>query len=238
MISIIKSIFSESNFNIIENLGIKTHGLEYLFATRHDENFFDFYLVVELTEDQLKTEDIDGIISDFFEDILNAYEIPGIDKNLSLLLLVERPTSQYSDDFQKLVYKYEEDPFKFKKYVLPFVKGQSEPLVLESTLGRSIIEFINSVINDKDFFSAFKKDSSSLSTDEAKTYDIVSKLIIKLPFITLDIDDKSLPNLSEEIDTEISPIDKNIIQNILDMPLEGISWDEILKSLEVENGEL
>lgn len=238
MISIIKSIFSESNFNIIENLGIKTHDLEYLFATRHDENFFDFYLVVELTEDQLKTEDIDGRISDFFEDILNAYEIPGIDKNLSLLLLVERPTSQYSDDFQKLVYKYEEDPFKFKKYVLPFVKGQSEPLVLESTLGHSIIEFINSVINDKDFFSAFKKDSSSLSTNEAKTYDIVSKLIIKLPFITLDIDDKPLPNLSEKIDTEISSIDKNTIQNILDMPLEGISWDEILKSLEVKNGEL
>lgn len=238
MISIIKSIFSESNFIINENLGIKTHGLEYLFATRYDESFFDFYLVVELTEEQLKTENIDGIIDDFFEDILNTYEIPGLDKNLSLLLLVERLDAQYRDDFQKLVYNYEEDPFKFKKYVLPFVKDQSDLLVFEPTLGTSVINFMNNIINNKDFFSSFKKDSSNLSTHAAKTYDIVSKLFIKLPFITLDIDDKSLPNLSEEIEADISPLDKNTIQNILDMPLESISWEEILKSLEVKNDEL
>lgn len=238
MINIIKSIFTESNFNIIDNLGNQKHNFKYLFANRYGENFFDFYLVVELTEDELRTDDIDGMIDNFFESILDTYEIPGLDKNLSLLLLVERSTLQFSNSFHKVVYKYEENPFKFKKYVLPFIDEQSQILVQQSGLGHSVIDYINSVIKDKLFFSAFKQDSLSLPTYEAKIYDIVSKLFVKLPFLTLDIEDKTLPNLSEEIEADISKVDKNIIKNILAMSQESISWEEILNSLEVENNEL
>lgn len=240
MMKLIKQIFLESNF-ICEDQLIKSPNENYqsFFAKRLSLGKFDFFLVLSVKEDNLILEEFDTIMSRFLEQILSTQEYPGVDKNLSMLIIVERNINTSTDEFNNKIYTLEENPYHFKKYVLPYTEEQFTLLKHYINIDKKIIEQLDPIVNNKDWFSLFKaQQTEQYETDEAKVFDLVSKLYIKLPFLKIQINKEELPNLTKEIEDEISTEDQEVIKKILSIKSKDPKWEDILLALGVELDEI
>lgn len=246
MIEIIQNIFKEENFEII-NYDTKDVDYESFFAKRVTGEKFDFFLVVQVSEQNLDLENIDLIIKKYLEIILKNEKYPGVDKNLSMILLTERNTIEITDEFNKKVYEFEENPYHFKKFLLPFTKSQK--LYLEDCLKtymlqrifsnqKHLIAQLNRIINDKNMFYLFKNSGKEPKEKEVEIFDLVSKIFIKLPFLQVQISKDTLPNLTKQIEDEIPNDNKQIIENLLSIESDDPEWDEILSVLGVNLNEV
>jgi len=237
---LIKQIFLESNF-ICEDQLIKSPNENYqsFFAKRLSLGKFDFFLVLSVKEDNLILEEFDTIMSRFLEQILSTQEYPGVDKNLSMLIIVERNINTSTDEFNNKIYTLEENPYHFKKYVLPYTEEQFTLLKHYINIDKKIIEQLDPIVNNKGWFSLFKaQQTEQYETDEAKVFDLVSKLYIKLPFLKIQINKEELPNLTKEIEDEISTEDQEVIKKILSIKSKDPKWEDILLALGVELDEI
>jgi len=238
MIQFIKSIFIDTGFQIDDKVvGFNEH-YQMFFAKRIGSDKFDFYLTIAIEEEKLQLEQLERMFDEVLEQILHTQNYPGVDKNLSLLLIVERKFIQYTDEFNKKIYDFEEDPFHFKKYILPYTFEQSNILKAKLGSGENVVEQLDTIITNKQLFSSFKNDGEISESDDAKLYDLTSKIYIKLPFLKLKVNKEELPNISKEIESEISPKDKVIVNKVLGMQKEDIEWDGIQKILGVKIDEL
>ncbi|MFJ7940831.1 hypothetical protein ACIQYG_20365 [Peribacillus sp. NPDC096622] len=250
MIELIKQIFLESNFTIENNLSeIKNEHYTGFFAKRLANRKFDFFLVLAVNEEYMYLEELDGIMKNHLEQILQTQEYPGVDKNLSMLLLTKRNKIEYTDEFNKKVYDFEENPFRFKKYLLPFTTQQHSLLKMlldeefrsqEVILNEEdqVVKQLEKIISNKKWFTLFKDLEKVNGTDEAKIYDLVSKIYIKLPFLKIKVNKEELPNIAQDIKDEISNDDKEIVERILNMENNDPNWNDILSVLGVELDEL
>jgi hypothetical protein len=240
MMKLIKQIFLESNF-ICEDQLIKSPNENYqgFFAKRLSLGKFDFFLVLSVKEDNLILEEFDTIMSRFLEQILSTQEYPGVDKNLSMLIIVERNINTSTDEFNNKIYTLEENPYYFKKYVLPYTEEQFTLLKHYINIDKKIIEQLDLIVNNKGWFSLFKaQQTEQYETHEAKVFDLVSKLYIKLPFLKIQINKEELPNLTKEIEDEISTEDQEVIKKILSIKSKDPKWEDILLALGVELDEI
>lgn len=228
MKELIKQILIEKEFSIDENsLG---EGPNFL-ADRTEQNKFDFFTLVFLDETIVEKEIIKEKIEEYLLRIIETRQgIVGLEKNLSMLILLEVESLELSPKINSLIYDIEEDPFDFKKYVLVYTREQV--VKLKSLIGTTdghVVNFLNLFLNDSTKFSQFKRHEHS---DDTLVYDLVSKLFIKLPFLNMHNSQQNLTNLYKEIVDSIEEQDKKLWESLFKLADDTESEPSIEQILE------
>lgn len=158
-----------------------------------------------------------------------------MDKNLSMLICLKntRTESSYKD---KKNFEIEEDPYYFKKYLLSYNEN-FEKIKKEILSGKNINSTINNIINDVEKFHQYKLGQDN---DDAKLYDICTKLMTKIPFISLKHKQIDLDNLTKSIkfrlETDNLKESRDKILEYSELEEEDFI-DRIIESIELENVE-
>lgn len=108
-------------------------------------------------------------------------EMPAFAKNTDVVVLFELDKLADIVKFESEVFSLEEDGYSFKKHVLYYSKAEL------ALLGNIDTNKLSELINDQSKFSLYKK--SPLSESE---YGIVSRIFIKLPFLSVPVDESEL----------------------------------------------
>ncbi|PGZ90949.1 ABC-three component system middle component 1 [Bacillus sp. AFS029533] len=211
MKNLMKHILLEKDF-IIDEISLEDESS--LLAERTNQNKFDFLTVMFLKLETSKRELINEKIDKYLLKIIETRQtFVGLEKNLSLLILLEVENLALSKEISSLIHDIEEDPYDFKKYMMVYTKEQVS--LLESLLkdsGLKITSLINQILNDTSQFSKFKNNEDS---NEALIYDLVSKLFIKLPFLNIENQQQILPSLLEEIVECMGEQEKNLWNSLM-----------------------
>ncbi|ALC84842.1 hypothetical protein AM499_02695 [Bacillus sp. FJAT-22090] len=203
MKEVIKKIFNDYNF---EERELPLLSENFLFAVNLSEDCLNFYLVLF----------IDNIDKDFLEIQVSEYysAIKGLetgydermDKNLSMLVCLRNDDVTLKEELVKKVFEIEEDPYYFKKYVLTYKEEQYQELLKyfqENNIKESRT-ILNNIVNNIELFSLYKKEPNDYSNS---LFNLCSKLLIKLPFIVFERDEKQMENLTEVIKKELNKED-------------------------------
>jgi len=236
MKSLVKKILTEKDFIIEENILEDEHSF---LASRTENNKFDFLTVMPIRKDEINREALREKIERYLLKIIETKQtLVGLEKNLSLLVLLEVDSLDISKEISSLIYDIEEDPYDFKKYVLVYTNEQVS--LLESYKGTSegdIIPYINNILNNSHFFAKFKSNEES---EDVLIYDLVSKLFIKIPFLSIDNNQQIITNLLDEIVESIQAEDKVLWESFLKLNETSGSdpnIEEILNCIGVGKGE-
>jgi hypothetical protein len=176
-----------------------------------------------------------------FKLLAGCIDEPGFTKNVSFLLTIDVCNSEdLNDNLEKFILKIEEDPYCFKKLVLPYDSRVTKEIILECEKSKqSIPEYLTKVINDVTSFSSFVEGKNSI-------YKLISQLYIKLPFVSLPLKDIGGSNsLAEELSKIIE--DKHFTSlwekvcafdiedsNKLSINTDGEELDKLLMLLDVQ----
>ncbi|CAH2715079.1 hypothetical protein BACCIP111895_02263 [Neobacillus rhizosphaerae] len=245
MYNLINSIFKEAEFEMNERINLRGNfSANFSFLTRTNNNKFDFYLVANFKEGEVNLDSLKEQLDQCFESILEEMNVTGIDKNLSFLLLLETESINYSKEQIRYIYNLEEDPYDFKKYVLTYTQSQVEALErhLKEKTEVPLTTTLNNLLQEKKLFAYFKKkeeDRSTTEKQEVLLYDLVTKLFIKLPFLSVLIKQKRLVSLKHEIDESLNQTQARIVNLILEQHSNDreLHIDGILTTLGVEHNE-
>ncbi|SDC91574.1 hypothetical protein SAMN05421663_10575 [Terribacillus halophilus] len=233
MIEIIKELFWEASYIVEEIQPEFKSDIEHLsfIAKITKENKFDFFLVIDLKEVNIDESNLHDIIDDYFEYIVDKNEEQGIDKNLSLLILLQKDTVKIDRDLTSFVYDLEEDPYDFKKYVLSYTKEQFSLVEQQFKNENSITSVFQRIIQNKNMFSEFK---NTTNKESQLIYDLISKCFIKLHFLSLQIDTINLSNLESEIREELTQYQLDLREKIISIESkEEINLELVLEKLGV-----
>nr|WP_242551194.1 ABC-three component system middle component 1 [Enterococcus hulanensis] len=156
-----------------------------------------------------------------------------IDKNLSMLICLKDRDIESTSKYKK-IFEIEEDPYFFKKYLLSY-NDDFDKIKNELVKGESINDTINNIINDVQIFNQYK---DGKDIEEVKLYDVCTKLMTKIPFISLSHKQNDLDDLSETITSGLS--EDNLMENrnkILEyFELEDEEFiDKMTESIELED---
>lgn len=108
-------------------------------------------------------------------------EQPAFAKNTDVLVLLEIDRLANIVDYESDIFALEEDGYSFKKHVLYYSKAELD------LLNNMDINAIATLIKDQSKFSLYKK--SPLKESE---YGIASRIFIKLPFLSVPVDESEL----------------------------------------------
>ncbi|MGI2188777.1 ABC-three component system middle component 1 [Shewanella oncorhynchi] len=108
-------------------------------------------------------------------------EQPAFAKNTDVLVLLEIDRLASIIDYESDVFALEEDGYSFKKHVLYYSKAELD------LLNNMDINNISTLIKDQSKFSLYKK-----SPLEESEYGIASRIFIKLPFLSVPVDESEL----------------------------------------------
>ncbi|MDT9025097.1 ABC-three component system middle component 1 [Rossellomorea yichunensis] len=233
MIEIFKKLFHEANYNIEEIQPEFEDKIDHgsFFAKVSKQDRFDFFLVMEFKEVKIEESILQKVVDKYFEYIVETNSEQGIDKNLSLMILLQEDTVQLENKLNTFVYDLEEDPYDFKKYVLSYTKEQFA--LVEHRIKNEVnyTHVFQQVIQNKEIFSAFK---NSNNNEARLIYDLISKCFIKLHFLTMQVDTLNLSNLENEIINELAPNEQDIRDKIISFESKDeINLDRLLEKLEV-----
>lgn len=208
----IDNIFKDNGF---ERIILDIDGEKIDYWVNYDLENINFYLVVYL--EKIPEDFLDLNIPNYFGEIKSLSEgyVEQMDKNLSLLVLIDESKNKLLNND---IFKIEEDPYYFKKYVLSYnvntiIKIEKQ---FEKFNGTSI-EFINSIVNNTDKFTSFKTNDDTHQEDN-DIYDLCSKFMIKIPFISLFNRTENLNDLSRDIDEALNNLKLlELKEELLDM---------------------
>lgn len=197
MKEVLNSLFTETNFDVDEITSFI--GYESFFAKRKTNEKLNFFVVLFLEEKNLENFNLEATTT-ISEQIkkLDFYEA-SMDKNTSLLICLNYESS-IDDELQKYIFSIEEDPYDFKKYLLIYSSDQARAFKNEISLKQEVLKELNCILLNTERFNKFKeKKETDLS------YELVTKLFIKLPFLTIDLDEeKEMKDIQGMIDQEIA----------------------------------
>lgn len=108
-------------------------------------------------------------------------EQPAFAKNTDVLVLLEIDRLASIIDYESDVFALEEDGYSFKKHVLYYSKAELD------LINNMDINNISTLIKDQSKFSLYKK-----SPLEESEYGIASRIFIKLPFLSVPVDESEL----------------------------------------------
>lgn len=159
-----------------------------------------YLLILDLASDQIPTSE------KFLKSQFSLYSLlsetissPSFDKNVYFLVTISNSNSAMlefkTNDF---ILKVEEDPYCFKKLVLEYNSESAEMLAKKiNESGQDIQSFFTEQINTQANFDSFIKGKNSV-------YELIANLFIKLPFISLPLQNYQRPIiLSEELQKKI-----------------------------------
>lgn len=234
MREVIRNIFEELGFQIDDEL---LNSDDAFYTERTSNNKFDFFVVLFQKVEELN-EEVNNKFTYFLNLIVEEKQnYMGLDKNLTLLMLLKCDSLENQENINSMIFDIEEDPYDFKKYVLPYSTDEVNEFkknVINS--GLSTVRYIEQKVFDVQLFSEFKRRVNSLSVRE---YDLITKFFIKLPFLNLDIRTQDFLDLSKLIQDEIQAEDKDIWDQLLNLYQQtdestDLLAEEILSFLEAE----
>ncbi|OXX83221.1 hypothetical protein AVM15_12405, partial [Paraclostridium benzoelyticum] len=204
-----KELYDIFLFNGFVGYDINKNECEYIdevkfFKPTEDLKKQEYFIVINLK--QPKEEDLDKLLNEGFNEIysevvnsdyFNNYVI----KNTTSIIFLELEdlnSARNNSTLNKKILDIEESKYNFKKNVITYTSKQINDF-MEIYRGKdNINEIINDIIYDKNEFIEFKKNPISDSV-----YNLTSKLQIKIPFLTLKNESKSIKSLKQEIDNEL-----------------------------------
>lgn len=131
-----------------------------------------------------------------FNEVCNYPDYSALQKNSSLLILVECQTMQDLNQFQSQILLLEEDQFFVKKYV--FIYTTNALSKIPQTISNENLQLM---VKDSASFETF---SNNGVTDEIDSYIVILQLFIKLPFLKLKFEDNDFIGLEEKLRTNLA----------------------------------
>jgi len=169
-----------------------------LFKNTVKSNYYLFLFINSISELNLVLDNQAKyfyLLKEFFN------ELQQVDKNTSMIIFL--PTTEVNYESMLL----EEDPYYFKKYILPYTPEQFNRFSKEysNQLEDSRVKnILDQIISDVDLFDEFKSNPADESV-----FNFVSKLFVKIPVLKFPINmDKDVYNLDETIINSLNKDDK------------------------------
>lgn len=155
-------------------------------------------------------------------------------KNVSCLLCInEAEVNTTKAQVEAFTLFVEEDPYYFKKFVLCYTSKEAQKLLYELT-DNGVAYYIEKVLQDAALFEAYTHNSI-----QDTAYELMVKLLIKLPFIPLHFQDqRDAPKLAvqlmraveqaqlDKLRKEFNSNDKNAIESRVTQLIQGLESDE------------
>lgn len=141
-----------------------------------------------------------------FNEVCSGSNYPALEKNSSLIVLVNSTSITEIERLQSQILLIEEDQFYVKKYVIVYT-----PNALEKISEFTSNEQLQIAVNNKAIFNHIL---SSGFTQECEDYILLLQLFIKLPFLTLKFSEDEFVTLPEKLNTDLGN-DYSIFQQLL-----------------------
>ncbi|MDF9611014.1 hypothetical protein P5763_02800 [Bacillus cereus] len=231
-----KKILLENGFSIDESCLKDEQAFQ---ADRLDGNGFDFLTVSFMNQDQMSEDTLMEYIERFQSAVYEEKgAIVGMDKNLSLLIVLKVDSLDLPPAIQSLIFDIEEDPYTFKKYILAYT-GEQESLLIslfKESDQNDVTSFFNKILYDTEKFSPFKNRETN---ENALVYDLVSKIFIKLPYLSIKNQHKEMDVLLNDIILGFAEDDRGTWDSLMrlrERKGSDPSIEEILKAVGVDDG--
>ncbi len=201
MITVINKILGSSGFGVVE-VASRENSLKHFLYKAESSERQEYFLTIDLSaldQEELKIF-LEQTCQEIFEEILNSGNVElHFEKNCTMIICID--TSSINQD---LTLAIEEDPYNFKKNVIKYTAD--ELTELNSYLSTNSVKALtNDAINDilnanggTDFLE-FKKNRMSGS----QLYSLVTRIIIKLPFLVYTPRKQKLENLAGQIEEAV-----------------------------------
>ena len=178
----------------------------------------------------------DKLPSDIFS--LCADELHTSDKltqaqksNLSIII-VTKIENKLSDIQKNIIYKIEESDLYYKKFVLWY--SEEELKCMLAIVGNDYTPYsINNILVNKNLFERFKK-----CQEDNKGYSLLSRIYIKLPFLTLNELETLDKTLSEYIRESLNQLNLQLFEVITDHIDDSKVIDDSINLIELSKNEL
>ena len=208
MLDKLSLIFQNNGFEIVVvNAELKV-------LKRSDNSKFEYFVIVELN-------DLNNVIKekqlDYLKVLKETLKDKEVDKNSTLLICFKNESLPLRTDVYKKILEIEEDPYYFRKLVLPYTQQQLEKI--------SDIDNFDSIIKEPRKFEEFKKECKSQKLTDS-LYEIVSQLYIKLPFFKLPTITETKNIVLDEYKSSLKENERNILSFLENIKLDDIKDDE------------
>lgn len=215
MIDRLSGIFQDNGFQIFEN----NDDLKIL--KRNDNEKFEYFLLVQLTN---LTNILEEKQLQYLKTLKDKIKDKEVDKNTTLVICFKSETLPLNSEIYKQILKIEEDPYFFRKLVLPYTQQQVGFLDNPDTF--------KDVIKDTNSFERFKVACKNKDLTSSQ-YEIVSQLYIKLPFFKLPIISDVKNIVLDDYKRSLDDIQKKTLSFLEEVKLDEIVDNEnFFKSLE------
>lgn len=203
METIIKTILTNNDFVFNEEIhGFQKENISYFFIkTISAEQLQEIKSKTSLNESEWYHE----FLSQFNQNCNNA-NYSALEKNSSLIILVNSSSITEIEQLQSQILLIEEDQFYVKKYVIVYTLNSLEK-ISTSVSNEQLLAAVNNKI-------AFQTILSSGLIEELEDYVLLLQIFIKLPFLTLKFDEAEFVTLQEKLNLALSN-DYGIFQELL-----------------------
>jgi hypothetical protein len=236
MMNFIDKICDELEF---ETLSVREFMIEddlYLNFELRTLNHFEYFIFIELAYDKLDLvlSKIQIALFTKLKAHLNRQKnnrefrvTHFFDNNTTVVISTDVTTVENNDDTFKTISRIEEDPFYFKKQILYYRDSEKQYIIDALDTTESVIQELNAIVTDSTTYElhTYGLDSS---------FDFVTRIYAKLPFLQLKLEQQKLSDLDEMIDTSLTKNELKIVEEILSLDTET-NIDEWIETLGADN---
>lgn len=201
MKDIIRLLFEDSNYAVKD---IKWEERDTLtFMNNNDETYVIYFA-------NLSKDLVDDVFNLCSEDIYKSDSLQRSNKsNLSIIIIPVIKDERLNDKEKNIIFQIEENELFFKKFILWYTEEELDNLkeICNNSFQHKSLE--EQLLN-YNMFESFKKNRM-----DQKGYNLLSRLFIKLPFLTLLNVEKYDKKLTELIDINLNKISPQLNFDIL-----------------------
>lgn len=241
MKKVINKIFIDNNFDV-KNLKKSI----YYSNSKKSENYIVYFL-----EDLIESN-IDKILSNNIYDSEVDFMTKEMKSNTSVIFVVKVNNYDLDEREKRSIFKIEEDPYFYKKYVLWYTDEELVDInkfintenMTNSVMNKEIFTLMKEIMEQPE--KANKARYKKTSVSDIKAYMLLCRLFIKLPFLSLksiynteggselDKFEKNISNLFEKYKDLSIELDNDLIN--LNISLSECDYEKYLKEVESEIG--
>lgn len=167
MINIVSDLLNLTDFSVDKEKNFASNNRKRMFYVYKDYNDIDDFKK-NIYDDQ-------NNLYDYINSLENRNEIK---KNTSFIILINLNENSEKNDIQEEILDLEEDTYFFKKYVITYLRDETDSFYEKLKEYDNIISFIKQSINDTDKFEKYK------ISNEISYYSLILKMYIKIPHLS------------------------------------------------------